>query len=71
MLAVVALLSRIDHGLVEQWVQHRHSVPQTFVFPLEPRAVQRQKGGELGGGKFVIIVIIMGVVAGSRQSSHG
>jgi hypothetical protein len=29
------------------------------------------KGGELGGGKFVIIVIIMGVVAGSRQSSYG
>ena len=31
------------------------------------------KGGdsELGGGKLVIILIIMGVVAGSRQSSHG
>ena len=41
MLAVVVLVSRIDHGLVEQWVQYRHTVLQTFGFPLEPRAVQR------------------------------
>ena len=40
---VVVLVISSDHSLVEQCVQHRHTVLQTFVFPLEPRAVQRQK----------------------------
>ena len=74
--AVVALVSSIDHGPVEQCFQHRHTVLQSFVFRSSTfgfRSSIAQFGdeaGELGGGK-LISVIVVGVVTRSGSGRIG